>query len=316
MATTTNFGWTTPDDTALVKDGASAIRTLGSSIDTSMAQLKGGTTGQILSKTSNSDMAFTWIANDQGDITAVTAGTGLTGGGTTGAVTVSLDSPVAATLGGTAQTTYATGDLLFASAANTLSKRTIGSTGQVLTVSSGVPVWSTPAGSTLNAVSVANGTITSGTSLTLSSLSSYDQLFLSLTGLAYSSGGSQVKVTVNGSTASTYFYAGSENRLPATITGIAGQTGTNNGWFFGPNYGWDDANDASGALFINLSNCKSSSGFTTGFAYGAWKHTTTTDRIIFLGNLGFLSNEAISSIKIEWADGNTFTGGTYRLLGA
>lgn len=92
MATTTNFGWTTPDDTALVKDGASAIRSLGSSIDTSMAQLKGGTTGQILSKTSNSDMAFTWIANDQGDITAVTAGTGLTGGGTTGAVTVSLDT--------------------------------------------------------------------------------------------------------------------------------------------------------------------------------------------------------------------------------
>lgn len=36
MATTTNFGWTTPDDTALVKDGASAIRSLGSAIDTSL----------------------------------------------------------------------------------------------------------------------------------------------------------------------------------------------------------------------------------------------------------------------------------------
>ena len=36
MATTTNYGWTTPDNTALVKDGADAIRTLGSSIDTSM----------------------------------------------------------------------------------------------------------------------------------------------------------------------------------------------------------------------------------------------------------------------------------------
>ena len=34
MATTTNYGWTTPDDTSLVKDGASAIRTLGTSIDT------------------------------------------------------------------------------------------------------------------------------------------------------------------------------------------------------------------------------------------------------------------------------------------
>jgi hypothetical protein len=36
MATTTNFGWSTPDDTALVKNGASAIRTLGSSADTTM----------------------------------------------------------------------------------------------------------------------------------------------------------------------------------------------------------------------------------------------------------------------------------------
>jgi len=64
MATTTNFGWTTPNDTDLVKDGAAAIRTLGSSIDTSMAGLKGGTTGQVLSKTSGTDMAFTWVAQD------------------------------------------------------------------------------------------------------------------------------------------------------------------------------------------------------------------------------------------------------------
>lgn len=91
MATTTNFGWTTPDDTALVKDGASAIRTLGSSIDTSMAQLKGGTTGQVLSKTSGTDMAFTWTTLT-GDITAVTTGndSGLVGGATSGAVDLKL----------------------------------------------------------------------------------------------------------------------------------------------------------------------------------------------------------------------------------
>lgn len=44
MATTTNYGWTTPDDTGLVKDGASAIRTLGSSVDTSVKALNPGTT--------------------------------------------------------------------------------------------------------------------------------------------------------------------------------------------------------------------------------------------------------------------------------
>lgn len=60
MATTTNFGWTTPDDTDLVKDGASAIRTLGSGIDTSLVDLKGGTTGQYLKKNSNTDLDYVW----------------------------------------------------------------------------------------------------------------------------------------------------------------------------------------------------------------------------------------------------------------
>ena len=44
MATTTNYSWSTPDDTALVKDGASAIRTLGSSIDTTTKALNPSTT--------------------------------------------------------------------------------------------------------------------------------------------------------------------------------------------------------------------------------------------------------------------------------
>jgi hypothetical protein len=64
MATTTNFGWETPDDTDLVKDGALAMRTLGNAIDASLVDLKGGTTGQVLSKTSNTDMDFTWITSD------------------------------------------------------------------------------------------------------------------------------------------------------------------------------------------------------------------------------------------------------------
>lgn len=91
MPTTTNFGWTTPADTDLVKDGAAAIRTLGNGVDTSFLDLKGGTSGQILSKASNTDLDFTWISNDQGDITAVNTNSPLTGGGTSGALTLSYD---------------------------------------------------------------------------------------------------------------------------------------------------------------------------------------------------------------------------------
>lgn len=74
MATTTNYGWTTPDDTALVKDGAAAIRSLGSAIDTSMMDLKGGTTGQSLTKNSNTDMDFVWATPAAGGLTSIASG--------------------------------------------------------------------------------------------------------------------------------------------------------------------------------------------------------------------------------------------------
>jgi hypothetical protein len=64
MATTTNFGWETPDDTDLVKDGAAAIRTALGGVDTSFVDLKGGTTGQILTKYTNTDLDYAWVDND------------------------------------------------------------------------------------------------------------------------------------------------------------------------------------------------------------------------------------------------------------
>lgn len=62
--TTTNFGWDIPQSTDLVKDGATAIAALGTDIDTAFVDLKGGTTGQVLAKQSNTDLDFTWTEQD------------------------------------------------------------------------------------------------------------------------------------------------------------------------------------------------------------------------------------------------------------
>jgi hypothetical protein len=58
--TTTNFGWDIPQSTDLVKDGATAIAALGQDIDTAFVDFKGGTTGQVLKKTSATDLDVEW----------------------------------------------------------------------------------------------------------------------------------------------------------------------------------------------------------------------------------------------------------------
>jgi len=104
MATTTpNFGWSVPTSTDLVKDGATAIETLGDSIDASLVDLKGGTTGQILTKNSNTDMDFVW-SSESGDISAVTVTSPITGGGTSGSVGIGFDYAAGSKLTLNAQT--------------------------------------------------------------------------------------------------------------------------------------------------------------------------------------------------------------------
>lgn len=148
MATTTpNFGWPVPTSTDLVKDGATAIEALGDSIDASMLDLKGGTTGQVLSKNSNTDMDFVWVTDAAGDITGVTAGTGISGGGTSGTVTVTNSMATAITT---------KGDLVPGTGSATFSRLGVGTNGQVLTANSTADTglaWATPsAGATVKTV--------------------------------------------------------------------------------------------------------------------------------------------------------------------
>jgi hypothetical protein len=130
MATTTNYGWTTPDDTSLVKDGAAAIRTLGTSVDTTTKNLNPSTTlGDIEYRSSTSNTNTRLGIGSSGQNLSVVAGVPAWAASPTSVLTT-------------------TGDTLYASAANTLARLGVGTTGQVLTVAGGLPSWATPAGAT------------------------------------------------------------------------------------------------------------------------------------------------------------------------
>ena len=100
---TSNYGWQMPTATDLVTDLPADFEVFGQAVDTSLADLKGGTTGQILTKNSNTDMDFVW-SSEAGDISAVTVTSPITGGGTSGSVGIGYDYAAGSKLTLNAQT--------------------------------------------------------------------------------------------------------------------------------------------------------------------------------------------------------------------
>ena len=176
MATTTNFGWETPDDTDLVKDGAAAMRTLGNSIDTSFVDLKGGTTNQVLAKNSNTDLDFKWVADATG---------------------------ISATI------FDAKGDIIAATAADTASRLAVGTNGYSLTAASGETTglkWDN-----IGYTEISSQTL-SGSQIDFNTISSsYKKLVLVITDF-YLSSTTTLRMRFNAnSTSSTYYQVGESN---------------------------------------------------------------------------------------------------------
>jgi hypothetical protein len=299
MPSTTNFGWTTPADTDLVKDGAAAIRTLGNGIDTSFLDLKGGTSGQILAKNSNTDLDFVWVANDQGDITAVTAGTGISGGGTSGAVTITNSMATEIT---------ASGDIIVGTGSGTFDNLPIGSTGQILTADTTVSPykvkWATPASA--GSLTLLSTTSLSGTTNTISiSASSYTNLFIMFRDIRANTNNTVINLRLNGDTGNNYYYS----QWRRYMGGSDFQSGQNQPWIeFSNQIGTSSGGNAvSGSMDIYRCNDTSQIplelrqfNFNDSNQNG-WYHT--------LGK--YMATAAISSISLIANSTNTLSGTVY-----
>lgn len=89
MATTTNYSWTTPDDTSLVKDGAAAIRSLGSSIDTTTKALNPQTTtGALAYRSATANVNTALPIGTEGQVLTVASGLPAWGTAATGGQTL------------------------------------------------------------------------------------------------------------------------------------------------------------------------------------------------------------------------------------
>jgi hypothetical protein len=340
---TSNFGWQMPTPTDLVTDLPADFEVFGQAVDTSMADLKGGTTGQILSKATNTDMDFTWITNDVGDITAVTVSSPLTGGGTSGSVSVGIlsgttsnlgavqlsdsTSSTSTTLAATAnavktsydlanaaipKTTVTTaGDIIYRNA-TVPTRLGIGTAGQVLAVNSGAtaPEWiAAPTGGGMTLLST---TSLSGATTTISSISgSYNQLFVEVLDY-YVSSAYPLLVQFN-SDATSNAYQGVYNYYPADAT--AGQRApfVAKDTFYYLNYGSVGNTDSNNYASITFQNYSLSTVRKTLSSNAIYTNSGGNVTVENAGG-GWLNSAAITSMSFI-TSGGTFSGGSVKIWG-
>jgi hypothetical protein len=210
------------------------------------------------------------------------------------------------------------GDLAYSSAtANTNTRLGIGTTGQVLAVSGGVPAWTTPTGASLAIAEIASGTVTSGTSLSLTSLTSYDTLKLRITGIT-SGGSPNYTARINNSSSAVYdrnTWGPSYDSTSTVYDPTTQNSFSTSATSIQLNVSLQDTGASTNNWFaIDFYNCKAT-GFTTYEYQGGFVPSNGANyRQSVIGNGIFKTAAAVSSI--EFITSQAFTAGNYVLWGA
>ena len=284
-----------PTSTDLVTDLPADFAVFGQSAATSMADLLGGTTGQVLSKTTNTDMDFTWVSPNPGDITSITATTPLTGGGTSGDVTIGIQAGSTTQSGAvqltdstssTSTTTAATPNAVktaYDLAAAAIAKSTVTTAGDIIYRNATVPT--------------RLGIGTAGQVLKVNSGATAPEWATAVTGA--SAYGKTLSAGANKSTTSTSFVAIDSTNLRitatptgtvavATCTGFLSNTGvTTTDWRVncgsGTTYGFQAYNSSYMGTVVLPTNTFVITGLTAGTSYNfdwEWKVNAGTALLI------------------------------------
>ena len=272
MPTTTNFGWTTPADTDLVKDGAAAIRTLGNGVDTSFLDLKGGSTGQVLAKASNTDLDFSWVAQDDSN---------------------AIQNAIV----------DAKGDLISATAADTPARLAVGTNGQILSADSseatGLKWIASPAGAALTCVK-AQTAFSAVSSVTADSVftSSYTNYRIIFNYTTSSTGGLVLKLRIGGSSTGSGYNAQiiEANNTSLGASRSAGSTYPVSEWSNG-NFNSTAVVDIFNPQVATVTTLQSNGATTLGafnapfikLSYGNQDTTTQFDGVEFLPGSGTIT---------------------------
>jgi hypothetical protein len=239
--------------------------------------------------------------NYAADITGVTAGTGITGGGTSGTVTVTNELVT---------TIDAAGDLLYGTGSDAAGRLAIGTANQVLQVNSGAtaPEWVTAAGGGANwSLLNAGGTSLTGTSVTVSGISGADKIMVIVAGLSTTYAyGSSIEVRLNGDAGSNYYAFGGQISNTGAAESMVLEVNQTHTTIRLANTSTDIASTASGA--ITFTGCNSS-GVKQFIGSGGGARATGTSNNNRTVQGYYNSSSVITSVSIR-ATNDTMDAGT------
>jgi hypothetical protein len=264
-----------PTNTDLVKDLPADFEVFGQAVDTSLMDLKGGTTGQVLSKASNTDMDFTWVAQDDSN---------------------AIQNAIV----------DAKGDLISATAADTPARlASSGVNGDVLTVDTTTATGLKWAASSSGSMTLISSTSLSGTLVTLSSIpGTYQDLYILLYGITNTNNNRAPRILPNGSATITDYAAdlnangtnGASSYLPPTAEEQTARTNANNSYV------------------IQIHNYASTAAFKPFSVSGRFLSSTNTTTCSIVGG-AVVTTSAITSLGIDVGGVETMNSGTVVLYG-